>query len=497
MRRNSILLLLLLVSVHAFAQRPNILLIIADDVGLDPVPNYLPGPQKAHMPNLEALMANGLTFDNVWANPLCSPTRATMLTGRYGVHTGVLNANTESLLPSTEITLHRYLTNINSGYASSVIGKWHLGGPAGYPNFMGVPYYAGLTAGAVADYYEWTLTQNGTQTPRTDYITTAITDLGIDWIDQQTEPWFCWLAYTAPHVPFHLPPQNLHTQGALPTDQASIDTDPLPYYLAMLESVDFEIGRLLATIPEDELANTVIIFIGDNGTDRNVIQQPYGINQSKGTLFQGGVNVPMVISGAGVARTNEREGALVNSSDLFATIVELTGNPLQTYYDSRSLVPMLGQAGQSVRDCLYSEVSDNTNGYANRDERYKLITHANGNQFFYDLLLDPYENDNLLAGMLSTEQQAGLDALTTDCNIFASTKEHGTHTFLLYPDPVSDWMSVELFRSRSSQYTIRSISGAELAKGTVNDMGTIEVSGLPNGMFVLEIGGARRRFVKN
>ncbi|MBK8533359.1 MAG: sulfatase-like hydrolase/transferase [Flavobacteriales bacterium] len=277
------------------AQQPNVLLIIADDLGLDPTPNYLPGPQKAAMPNLEAMMANGITFDNVWADPLCSPTRSTIITGRYGFRTGVLNANTAAMISPNEVILHRYLSNIGSPYATSLIGKWHLNGqtsgPA-YPNFMGVPHYAGLLAGAVADYYAWSLTVNAVQTPRTDYITTAITDLGIEWIGQQTQPWFCWLAYTAPHVPFHLPPLNMHTQGPLPTDQASITANPLPYFLAMVESLDYEMGRLLATIPADELANTVIIFIGDNGTDRNVIQAPHAMNHGKGTLYEGGVHVP-------------------------------------------------------------------------------------------------------------------------------------------------------------------------------------------------------------
>src|SRR5690606_18182498 len=109
-----------------------------------------------------------------------------------------------------------------------------------------------------------------------------------------TAPWFCWLAYTAPHAPFHLPPVNMHTRGALPTDQASIDADPLPYYLAMVESLDFEIGRLFGAIPPADLANTVIIFIGDNGTDRNVVQLPYPMNHAKGSLYEGGVHVPLV-----------------------------------------------------------------------------------------------------------------------------------------------------------------------------------------------------------
>jgi len=491
------MILICLQSAICFAQQPNVLLVIADDLGLDPVPNYLPGPEKANMPNLEALMASGLTFDNVWADPLCSPTRATILTGRYGLRTGVLNANTESLLPSTETTLHRYLDDNTSGYSSSIIGKWHLGGPPGYPNFLGIPYYAGLRAGAVADYNVWTLTLNGTDTPRTDYITTAITDLGIQWIGQQTEPWFCWLAYTAPHVPFHLPPLEMHNQGALPTDQASIDADPLPYFIAMVESLDYEMGRLLATLSPAVRANTVVIFIGDNGTDRNVIQSPYGMLQGKGTLFEGGVRVPLVISGPGVSRVGQRETALVNSSDLFTTIVELTGHALPNYYDSHSLVPMLSQVDLSVRDCLYAEVSDNTDGSTYRNGRYKRIQHANGNEFFYDLLLDPFENNNLLSGTLTTEQEMEFNALVASCDLQVGIRDVPLNSFAIHPDPVSTILTVtHSFKGRVA-FTIRSTSGALVATGTIkSDKHDIDVGFLPAGCYLFGIGDQRKRFVK-
>ena len=296
-----------------FAQQPNILLVIADDLGLDPVPGYMPGPVKASMPRLEALMGEGLTFDNVWMNPLCAPTRSTILTGRYGYQTGVLNAAELSLLPADETTLHRYLSESGSGYASCIIGKWHLGGldpdPA-YPNVMGIPHFAGLLSGAVNNYYNWPLTIDGVTAQSSDYITTAITEMAIDWIDQQATPWFCWLAYTAPHTPLHLPPLNMHSQGALPTDQASITADPLPYFLAMTESVDYEMGRLLDALPPEVRANTVVIFMGDNGTDAGVIQMPYLPNHGKGTLFEGGVRVPLVIAGPAITRMGQHEEAL-------------------------------------------------------------------------------------------------------------------------------------------------------------------------------------------
>jgi len=474
----------------SLAQQPNILLVIADDMGLDPVPGYLPGPQKAAMPNLGALMAQGLTFDNVWANPLCSPTRSTIITGRYGYQTGVLNPGALSLLPADEITLHRYLTDSGSGYASCIIGKWHLGGstpdPA-YPNVMGVPHYAGLLSGAVSSYYTWPLTINGSTSPSTEYITTRITDLAIDWIDQQSAPWFCWVAYNAPHTPFHRPPLFMHSQGALPTDQASISANPLPYYLAMCESVDHEIGRLLAALTPAEIANTVVIFLGDNGTDINVIQAPYLQNHAKGTLYEGGVRVPFVMAGPGITRAGEREDALVSTVDLFATIVELSGAAMPAYEQSRSIVPLLSQEGQSVRSCLYTDVSTTgSSGSAIRDARWKLITFDDGQQRFYDLLNDPWEEVNLLQGGLDADEQLAFDALNNACDLSTSVPDPlRGHDMRIYPNPSRDVLIVECPDPAPLRIRLRDAWGRVVLEEVAARK--LDVRGLTGGIYLLEV----------
>lgn len=477
-------------AIGMHAQTPNVLLVIADDMGLDPVPGYLPGPQKAVMPQLESLMAQGLTFDRVWVDPLCSPTRSTIITGRYGYQTGVLNPGDLSLLPSDELTLHRYLTDINSGYASCIIGKWHLGGsqpdPA-YPNTMGIPHYAGLLSGAVSNYNQWPLTINGSTSPSSAYITTAITDMAIDWIGQQTAPWLCWVAYNAPHTPFHLPPLFMHSQGALPTDQASINANPLPYYLAMCESVDHEIGRLIDALGPDGLSNTVVIFIGDNGTDINVIQAPYLQNHAKGTLYEGGVRVPMVIAGAGITRAGEREEALVNSTDLFTTVVEVTGAALPVYQQSRSLVPMFSQGGLSVRDCLYAGVlNTGTSGSAIRNDRWKLITFANGQQRFYDLLNDPWEQQDLLPGGLTPDEADAFDALVAACSINTASDALGAEAGIsIRPNPVRHELLIDAPDGMPLQVRIRDGVGALVLEAS-NDR-RMDVSLLAAGFYLVEV----------
>ena len=181
---------------------PNILFIIADDLGKDAINGFSEGTIKPNTPNIDIIRNNGISFSNFWANPTCTPTRASIITGKYGYRTGVKSVSDE--LSISEITLQEYIsTQTNDEYASAIVGKWHLSGNNSTinPETFGIDYYAGLIRGAVNDYYQWPLSENGTRSQNTEYITEAFTDLSIDWINQQSKPWFMWLAYTAPHTP--------------------------------------------------------------------------------------------------------------------------------------------------------------------------------------------------------------------------------------------------------------------------------------------------------
>lgn len=392
------------------APPPNILLVIADDMGVDASPCYPVGDRKPEMPVLESLCRTGVVFDNVWSNPVCSPTRATILTGRYGFRTGVMTAVRGTAAPGIrleELSLQRLMDQrLDAAYAHAVIGKWHLSddsnGGADNPGLMGVGHYSGfLQYDGPIKYTNWDWTNDGETRPVEEYATTFFTDQAIDWVAAQDRPWFLWLAYTAPHPPFHLPPAGLHTRQDLSGDSADIAADPLPYYLAMMESLDSELGRLLASMPAAERDNTVIIFIGDNGTPGKVAQPPYDRRRAKGTIYQGGIHVPMVIAGAGVTRGGEREAALINSTDLFATIADIAGAGVPGFGDSFSFKPLLSGAPQATRDFLYAEIRDDDrsrqNGWTIRDSRYKLIQFETGRQSLFDLTADPFEQQDLLA----------------------------------------------------------------------------------------------------
>ena len=238
----------------------------------------------------------------------------------------------------------------------------------------------------------------------TSYVTTELTDQALDWISGQTQPWFVWLAYNAPHSPFHLPPAALHTQN-LSGDPADIAANERAYYLAAIEAMDTEIGRLLQTLPADQRNNTVIIFVGDNGTPNQIRDQAVFPNGAKGSLTEGGVKVPMIVSGAGVTRQGERESSLINNTDFYATIADLAGSPTTEIHDSQSFKGLLSSSTGADREYVYSEVSTgNTTGWTIRNDQYKLTVMANGAETLHDLASDPMENTNLLnSGMDVTD----------------------------------------------------------------------------------------------
>ena len=378
------------------AKKPNILLIIADDMGLDASPGYTIGTEKPRMPVLENMVQSGITFNNVWANPTCSPTRATLLTGKYGFRTNVLQV--DDVLSTSETSIQKYLdNNLGNEYSNAVIGKWHLSNNANHPNNMGIQYYAGSLGGGLKDYWNWSLTENGEKTNSTTYNTVKYTDLAIDWINKQSQPWFLWMAYNAPHEPFHLPPSNLHSQGELPTDEASINANPLPYYFAMLEAMDSEIGRLLSNLTTEERENTVIIFLGDNGTPNQVAQE-YNSRRTKGSIYQGGINVPMIISGKNVDRIGSEENALINVTDLYATIASIAGVEVTKINDSYNFNDLLSVSGYNPREYVYSETGEdaNSSGITISNTTHKYILFSDDSEALYNLSTDPLEAKNLL-----------------------------------------------------------------------------------------------------
>ncbi|MEM9936626.1 MAG: sulfatase-like hydrolase/transferase, partial [Bacteroidota bacterium] len=352
--------------------QPNILLIISDDLGVDATNGYMQNAQMPTTPTLDSLRDAGIMFTNAWSTPICAPTRATIMSGKYGVKTGVLGVPGNLSLEHSSI--FKELDNqTNNSYTHAVIGKWHLSSPIdlSHPEQHSVDHFEGLIRGGVGDdYFSWEKTTSDKQTIQVDeYITTHLTNKAIDWVNQQNQPWFLWLAHVAPHSPFHTPPDSMYTRDVVNTN--------LHRYMAMVESLDFEIARLLENIPPEVLENTLIIYMGDNGTPNSLLQA-FPSGHGKGSVYQGGVNVPMFISGKGVSRTGVQEDALVQSVDLHATILEMAGVELEGgVFNSLSMKPMFTNTSFQERPYAYTE---NDEAWTIRGERYKLINFNNGPQ---------------------------------------------------------------------------------------------------------------------
>lgn len=459
-------------------RKPNILLLIGDDMGTETLSCYGRSENPANTPTLDDLCGQGVRFDNFWSQPVCSPTRATMLTGRYGFRTGVgrptgdrdamgyfpeilpkpewapaepsrgagmggagmgggaaprEDAPPDWGLPLNEFTLPMaFKVNKQLGYTTAAIGKWHLAdrrnGWEQHPNLIGFDYFAGLIRGFPETYFSWNKVVNGVWSQKTGYAPDDKTDDAINWISaQEDNPWFLWMAFNIPHSPLHLPPENRWRSDWSHIDPAADpNDDSLAYFNMDLEVLDVEIERILDSMSPEVRGNTYIIFMGDNGSGGAAVRPPVVQGRSKGGMYEGGVNVPLFVTGPGVEKGVSK--ALVNSSDMFLTILEMAGIdpaetvPEQVTLDSVSFMPYLHTpATESQRDYVYADVfAGNFSGVADadfalRNAEFKLL--RRGGVFeFYNLLDDPYENANLLDGKLGEREQAQLDALTSLAN---------------------------------------------------------------------------------
>lgn len=409
---------LLLGICGAVGAQENILILIGDDIGVDRVGIYSEHPNPGSTPNIDQLAQGGLLFRNAWAHPGCTPARASLLTGRLPSRHGLgsfLAPNVPYGLLFEEVTIPEMLTLGTGGaYSSFAVGKWHLAGSLDsmlHPLRQGFDYHAGSFEN-ISDYYSWDKYVNGSESASTVYATTDTADEAIGQINSTPEPWFGWVAFNAPHRPFHAPPSTLAPSFQL---QGNPNATPVEHQKAAIEALDTEIGRLLASIDDDVRSRTTIIFLGDNGSDGTATDFPFDPGQAKGTAFEGGVNVPLIVNGPSVAQPGSESAGLVMGVDLFSTVADLAGVDLKDQglvLDSKSFQPYLGAPGMaSIREWAFTEsfIPNGPGPYVRRwigarNERYKVtIQFQEIPEFaiqvgFFDLRVDPYEQVNLLGG---------------------------------------------------------------------------------------------------
>ena len=332
---------------------PNVLVLVMDDVGVDKVGVYGVHDDPPPTPTLDALAADGVLFENAWAYPGCSPTRAAMLTGRHAPRTGLGTVLTPSddqhWLLGGEVTLPELLAE--AGYTSAAVGKWHLvawahGTPAMHPLEQGFAHFRGLMGNLhhvlsegeqEPSYTYWQKATDGKLSWRTHYVTSEQADDVVAMSQQLPEPWFVYAGFTSAHEPYDVPPTHLTTVEVAADDEATARYD------AVVEALDTELGRLLDSLDPEVRERTLVIVMGDNGTPGGTSTPPALADRAKESLYDGGVHVPLIVSGAGVVDPGRRSDALVSVVDLFPTLAELA------QVDTADLVRSEGEhAGASV-----------------------------------------------------------------------------------------------------------------------------------------------------
>ncbi len=367
----------------------NILILLIDDVGTDKYRPYGTHEMQPSTPNLDGLAERGVLFRNAYATPICSPTRASLLTGRYPSRVGVgrtIWELSDVQLHQTQTLLPEMLAESPHDFATAAIGKWHLAGvdsdaPLDHPNNQGFDSYLG-TLGNISNYYSWALNDNGTVIQTEVYATTHQIDTAIQLIDTLPEPWLIYLAFNAPHSPLHVPPTELHGFPDLDLD----DGDPT-VFAAVVEAVDAEVGRLFSHMDGPLMDRTTVMFMGDNGTPYFAISDPFDSTRAKDTVFEGGVNVPFVVAGPHVAQPGTESDAFVHVVDVFHTVAEIAevdvvaGALAGVPTDGVSVVPYLTDPSTpSIREYAFTEEFVPLGGppytarsQMTRDARYKVI----------------------------------------------------------------------------------------------------------------------------
>jgi len=497
------------------AQR-NTVLIIADDLSPDYFGFYETHYDTVAVPNIRKLLARGIRFTNFMSNPVCSSTRTSMLTGRYSFRTGVGNVvggtGGSNQIDTAEISIPKLLKIHNPAIAKANIGKWHLKNPTPASNLMspqalGYDWYEGPFIGALTSYTNWTKYTNGVSSTITTYATTENVNNAVTWLKSTnpSQPFFLWLAFNAPHTPYHLPPSNLHTYNTLSGTTQDIAQNPKNYFKASLQALDTEIGRFLDSLQAlNKLDSTDIIFMGDNG---NSIQtaQIANSDKAKGTVYQYGVNVPLIIAGPSVVNKGRVSNSLVNTVDIFATIVENYGYtnwasqiPSNKPVDAKSLLPIIKNTVDSIRPWSFCEIfkltTDSSDGKGIRNKDYKLIQFDYGAQEFYNLSNDPEENTNLLTRNLTAIEYTNYSYLCSEltkligsgnyCKVTASISSMYNEIPLeIYPNPANHSLQIKTNLSKL-QAEITDLQGKKIL---ISSQKEIDISKLQSGIYFIKI----------
>lgn len=397
-------------------QKLNFVFILADDLGWTDLSVY--GSKFYETPNIDRLASEGVRFTNAYAAcPVCSPTRASIMTGKYPARLGLTNylpgvhptpyskligVESTQQLPLSETTVAEVLRE--SGYRTGIFGKWHLGGKGFTPDLQGFDTVFTPAGGGNYFYPGW---RGNPPIPGRDgeYSTDRLTDEAIGFIRaKQDQPFFAYIPHFAPHVPLQAKAEHI-AKFKKKVKEGARHNDPT--YAGMIWSLDENIGRVLRTLEDQKIADrTVVVFASDNGglSAPEWLLKPttsnWPLREGKGHAYEGGIRVPLIVRGPGV-RKNATEDTPISSIDYLPTLAQLAGAQTPKNIDGQSFVDVLTTGKKPpVRNLFwhYPHYSNQLGRPASavRQGNYKLIRfHEDQHVELYDLSEDLGENKDL------------------------------------------------------------------------------------------------------
>jgi len=378
------------------APRPNVLILLADDAGWGDY-SYT-GNTQVHTPNIDSLARDGVSLDRFFVCPLCAPTRAEFLTGRYHPRTGVYGVSLgQERMNLDEHTIAEAFKA--QGYATGIFGKWHNGSQWPYhPNARGFDEFYGYTHGHWGEYFDPPLERNGRMERAHGYIVNVLTDAAISFIDRhKAEPFFCYVPFTTPHSPWAVPQSDWQRfagkELTLHGTQAKLeDADQTRCILAMMENQDANVGRILKKLEELGLVdNTIVVYFSDNGPSTH--RWNGGMRGIKGGIDEGSVRVPCFFRWPGHFAKGKTINGIFGAVDLSPTLAALAHLPLvgNKPLDGLSLEPLLvGKASALPERLLFTTQARKISV---RSPQYRLDDAGH----LYDMVADPEQMKDIAA----------------------------------------------------------------------------------------------------
>jgi arylsulfatase A-like enzyme len=376
--------------------RPNVLLVITDDQGYGDF--SLHGNPHLQTPVFDKLARQGVQFERYFVSPLCAPTRASLLTGRYWLRGGVwgVTHSKEALRPE-EITIAEALKA--AGYRTGIFGKWHNGEQYPYtPPGQGFDEFFGFHNGHWNNYFDTELLRGAGFVKTRGYVADVLADAAIAFIEQnKSRPFFCYVPFNTPHSPFQVPDKYFDRFKKMGLD------DTLSSVYGMCENLDENLGRLLATLERLGLReNTIVLFMTDNGANTDRFNA--GMKGRKGSVHEGGSRVPLIIQWPARFKTPRVVSQIAAHVDVLPTLLDLCGVTVSNGFplDGRSLRPLLeGNTNGWPERILFTHQTRALQTPAKfpgaaRSQRYRLVNEGRGYEL-YDMVADPGQSSNIAA----------------------------------------------------------------------------------------------------